>query len=183
MTPFLQQLAEQIQRLLLSKNEKTRLLRELPTLNAKKLESLAATLQHEEQETLQTLNKKALEIRKFRQKREALESGKEEGDIGAMIQQLFLDPEKLAQFLGFCSDAELFDFETVIIAALSGQPKERSLFEEFFHQARLYKLAFQKQGKQAFEKAVLEQTKKNKEKAKTLDQLIGKIEQALKTNK
>jgi hypothetical protein len=180
-------LTSQIQRLLISEADKSRLLDELKSLNESKMQQFAELIREHDDEALKILDAKSEEQEKekqnllnqpFAQKNDVNES------VGrAFIQDLevvFNDSRKLAEFIALSDDRFLRKLETVFINALRSQSEAKEEFQQFFREVRLQKASFakEKQGKE--KKKLMEAIEKTQEQNKKLDALIAKVEGVLK---
>ena len=180
-------LTSQIQRLLISEADKSRLLDELKSLNEEKIQQFAELIREHDAEALEILNAQSDEREKekqnflsqpFAQKNKLSESNGRA--FIKDLEEVFNDGKKLAEFIALSDDVFLRKLETVFINALKNQPEAKLEFQQFFREIRLQKVAFEKEKQGRERKELVEAIEKTREQSKTLDALIAKAETVLK---
>jgi len=179
-------IASQIQRLMLSETDKQRLLEEIKTVDETRLKMMADLIREHDQEALSILDEKNQEQEKIKESVSSFGGPSfeqpTEADAKFTLQQLeeiFLDPEKLAQFLAQTDDHFLRQMEEIFLKALESEPAYQEEFRSFFREVRLRKAAVEKNLGDEEKKALVEAIIKTEEQNRRLDELIAKAEKAL----
>ena len=172
-------LAQQIQRLFISEEDKKRLLEEVEKLSDDKKLHLVEVIQEHDAEAMGLLNKKANEVGKIKEELVDQMPGKdlseeEKQKIYDQLKEHMKSPEKLAELVAVSDDYMLSQIEEIISEGLKKNPELQQQSRLLFQELRLQKAAFvnDAEGKQneMLKKAVLER----KEQSETLDSLIAK---------
>jgi len=183
-------IASQVQRLMLSETDKQRLLEEIKTLDESRLRMMTDLIREHDQEALSILDEKSREQEKIKESVSSFGGPSpeqpSEADAKLTLQQLeeiFLDPEKLAQFLAQTDDLFLRQMEEIFLKALQDEPSYQEEFRSFFREVRLRKAAVEKNLGEEEKKALVEAIIKTEEQSRKLDELITEAEKALNSQK
>lgn len=179
-------LASQIERLMLSKDERKRLLEELKAADPAKLNLLADLIGQHDEEALKILNEKSTEQREVKSQLNALRpegSGsvkKEEvlNMVGA-LEAIFKDPKALAEFILASDDVFLMELENIFEKNLQKDPNVKAEFMRFFSEMRLSKNAMTQEEKIEDRERLMNEIVTNERNAKQLDELIAQAEKVL----
>lgn len=178
-------LESQIQRLMLNKSERKRLLDELKSLSQERLNQLAELIQEHDEEALKVLSEKAREQNETHQKfieNAGIPSEKlseaEVKDVLGIVENAFKNPNQLADVIALSDDSFLLQVEQVIVDSLQ-KPEQKEEFRRFFHEVRLQKAAVEKEVQAEQKEKLIEAILQIEEQSRQLDALIRQAETVL----
>lgn len=177
-------LAQQIQRLLVSDQDKTRLIDQLDGLSEEKKLELAHLIQDHDREAMQLLDQKAAEVDQLKGQMDALSSLPDDSeaelhDIMKELKTLLKDPAAFSQLVSECDDQQLRDLQSLIESGLAHRPEAVTRSQQFFQEVRLQKAAFTKEGREEQRQMMQEAIMATKEQNDKLEALIADAEKAL----
>ncbi|MDP2691748.1 MAG: hypothetical protein Q8O95_05095 [bacterium] len=179
-------LAQQIQRLMLKKEDMDRLLNELKGMSDIQLQHMAELIRDHDEEALKILNEKVGEQESSKRlisdqaPGEKPKIGKEEVvTFFKMMENIFRHPDKLAKFLAMSDDFFLSKLEAVIHEGLKASPESQVEFDRFFHEARLQKAAFKKEQEEEQQKALAQDVERMRTQSEELQALIDDAKKVL----
>jgi len=187
MTPSPDILAQQVDRLRLSEDERARLKTEVQKLDEKSLEEFSQLIKDHDLEAMQILDEKAEEeiASKDRLLQALPQEGQEQSseaqitDLQEYLIGIFSDHEALAKFLAEADDVLIVKLAQFFDEVFAEDPERQTAIKNYFKEVRLQKMAL-KSDADAQEKAALEEAiEVKKQQISDLDAVIAEVETQL----
>ncbi|MDP3975430.1 MAG: hypothetical protein Q8P95_00780 [bacterium] len=178
----------QIQRLLLDKSSKERLVKELQAASDEEMSLLVQLVREHDDEALLLLNEKVKEQSVAKAELGSMADGKqpdpaEKKELLRLLGEVFKDPKRMAQFLAYADELILAEMEEIFVKALQKHPEQQQDFREFFREVRLQKSAFQNQWAEKKREKLIQEVVAKRAMAKQLREAIVSAEKILKKAK
>lgn len=177
--------ALQVNHMLLKEEDKKRLVEEVAKLTEAELSMLAGIIGEHDKETMVLLDEKTKEKAVIKDRLVGSlpsqgEFGEKEQEIlKAQIATIFSDPTNLSQFLAQADDVLLMKTEEIFMNALADNPEQQAKVKGLLDEARLQKAALSKEAEDEEKKLLIDAIETKKKQIGEMDELIEKVEKAL----
>ncbi len=178
---------QQILRLLVSEENRNRLVKELKGLDQEAVEKLAAMIKEHDTEAMGILAEKTEKQEAIKDEFQAQmpqEGAKSASiqELGAIFEEAFSTPEKMAEFLGNADEVILMKVSEFLQTLTEDEPERADAIGHFFREIMLQKQAFHQELGEEEAKILMGAVEQKKEKISELDELIAEAEEVLKNS-